>query len=50
MDGLKTNSTKNLSGLNSSEGISLDATLASKSTLAFCNLGTEEMLKVVNEK
>lgn len=38
---------ENLSGLNYSEGISLDATLASKSALAFFNLGIEEMLKAV---
>jgi len=49
MDGLKTNSIENLSGLNSSEVISLDATLASKSALAFCNMGIEEMLKAVKQ-
>ena len=38
---------ENISGLNSFDGMSLDATLASKSALAFCNLGTEEMLKEV---
>lgn len=47
MDGLKANSIQNLCGINSSKGISLDATLASKSALAFCNLGNEEMLKEV---
>ena len=45
IDGLNINSIENLSGLKSYEGISLDATLASKSTLAFCSLGTKEMLK-----
>lgn len=38
-------SIENLSGLKSSDGISLDATLASKSAFAFWNLGIEEMLK-----
>jgi len=47
MDGLKTNSVENLSRLNSSKGISLDATLESKLALAFWNLGAEEMLKAV---
>ena len=34
MDGLKINSIENLSGLKSSEGMSLEATLANRSTLA----------------
>lgn len=45
IDGLNINSIENLSGLKSFEGISLDATFASKSALAFCNLWTEDMLK-----
>jgi len=45
IDGLNINSIGNLSGLKSYEGIILDATLASNSALAFCSLGTEDMLK-----
>jgi len=41
IDGLNINSI----GLKSSDRISLDATLASKSALAFYSLGIEEMLK-----
>ena len=44
-DGLKINSIENLSGLNYSDGINFDATLANKYSLAFCILGTEEILK-----
>ena len=35
MDGLKINSIENISGLKSSKGISLEATLAKRSALAF---------------
>jgi len=45
IDGLNINSIENLSRINSSDGIILDATLTSKSTLAFSSLGIEEMLK-----
>ena len=44
-DGLKNNSMENISGLNPWDGINFDATLASRSALAFCILGTEEILK-----
>lgn len=47
MEGLKINSIENLSGLNSSEGINLDATLASKSAFAFCNLGIVKILNAM---
>ena len=45
IDGLKTNSIENLSGINSWDGIKFDATIASRFALAFCILGTEEILK-----
>lgn len=44
MEGLKINSIENLSGKKSSEGISLDATLANRSVFAFWSLGIEEIL------
>ena len=47
MDGLKINSIENLSGLNCSEGISLEATLAKRSALAFWSLGIEEILNAM---
>lgn len=47
MDGLKINSIKNPSRLNSSGGISLDSTFASKLALAFCNLGIVEILNAI---
>ena len=47
MDGLKINSIENLSGLKSSEGISLEATLANRSVLAFWSLGIEEILNAM---
>ena len=47
MEGLKINSIENLSGLNSYDSINLDATLASKSTLAFSSLGIVEILNAV---
>lgn len=42
--GVKINSIENLSGLNSSGGISFEVTLAKRSTLAFCILGIEVIL------
>ena len=45
IDGLNINSMENLSGLNSRDGLNFDATLANKSALAFCILGTKEILK-----
>ena len=48
MDGLKINSIENLSGLKSSEGISLEATLAKRSALAFWIMGIEEILNAIN--
>jgi hypothetical protein len=47
MDGLKINSIENLSGLKSSEGISLEATLANRSALAFWSLGIDEILNAM---
>ena len=47
---MKNKSIENLSVLNSSEDISLDATFASKLAHVFCNLGTEEMLKTVKRE
>ena len=47
MDGLKINSIENLSGLKSSKGISLEATLAKRSALAFWSLGIEEILNAM---
>lgn len=50
IDGLNINSIENMSGLKSSDGTSLNATFASKSTLEFWSLGIEQMLKEENEK
>ena len=47
MDGLNINSIENLSGLKYSDGISLEATLAKRSTLAFWSLGIEEILNAM---
>ena len=47
MDGLKINYIENLSGLKSSEGISLEATFANRSVLAFWSLGIDEILNAM---
>ena len=47
MDGLKINSIENLSGLKSSEGISLEAMLAKRSALAFWSLEIDEILNAM---
>ena len=47
MDGLKINYIENLSGLKSSEGINLEATLANRSALAFWSLGIDEILNAM---
>ena len=47
IDGLKINSIENWSGLKSSEGMSLEAMLAKRSTLAFWSLGIDEILNAI---
>ena len=47
IEGLKINSIENLSGLKSYEGLSLEATLAKRSALAFWSLGIDEILNTV---
>ena len=47
IEGLKINSIENLSGLKTSEGISLEATFAKRSALAFWSQGIDEILNVI---
>ena len=47
IEGLKINSIENRSGLKSSAGISLEATLAKRSALAFWILGIGEILNAI---
>ena len=47
IDGIKINSIENRSGLKSSERMSLEATLAKRSAVAFWNLGIDEILNAI---
>ena len=47
IDGLKINSIENRSGVKSSEGMSLEATLAKRSALVFWSLGSDEILNAI---